>query len=181
MSRKLTYQLVFVLSFLTGCSDQQTTFGSEEELMAYVNDSGNGFIQSTESDAFVLEAQLVPAIADDKEPQLTVRIRLNRQDGGSVLDFGQVGQQEALARESYLAFEMTGDVYLQDGEQIISPVFYHYERNYGLKPSVDLFFKFKAFQPSGDVKLVYRDQLFGQGLLTIHFNQALFSNCHVQN
>ena len=181
MKRIVLYLFLVFSTLLAGCSDQQTTFGSEEELMTYVNDSGNGFIQSTESADFILEAQLIPAIADDKEPQLTVRVRLSRQDGGSVLDFGQVSQEEALARESYLSFEMAGDVYLQDGEQVISPIFFHYERNYGLKPSVDLFFKFKAFQPSGDVKFVYRDQLFRQGLLSLSFNQALFSNCHVQN
>jgi hypothetical protein len=162
------------------CSGTKTSFKSEAEFQEYLNDPDNGYISSDENGDFLLEAKLVPAIASDKAPQYTVQLRLSRKDGGSVLDFGGVQQSEALEREGYLSFEVLGDVYLEDGENLQPAIFHHYERNYGLKPSVDLFFRFSHFTPKDDVTLVYRDQLFNQGMFRISFNKALFTSCHVQ-
>lgn len=167
--------------FLFSCSGNKTSFADEAELQAYVNDPDNGYIQSTESGDFIVETKLVPAINEDKEPQFTVHIRLSRKDGRAVLESGGAGRQEIMEREAYLSFDMLGAVYFENGEDIVPPVFHHYERNYGLKPSVDLYFDFKQFKPvSGNATLVIRDELFGQGMFRIPFNQALFTTCHVE-
>jgi len=169
------------LSLLFSCSENKTSFANEEELKAYVNDPDNGFIASDENGDFIMEAKLIPSIKEDKEPQLTVQVRLSRKDGGSVLDFGGVPKNEALEREGYLSFEVLNDVYFEDGDQLQPAIFHHYERNYGLKPSIDLFFRFNHFSPKDDVMFVYRDQLFNQGMFRIPFNKALFTSCHVQD
>ncbi len=83
--------------------------------------------------------------------------------------------------EGYLSFEVLSNIYLEDGDQLQPAIFHHYERNYGLKPSIDLFFKFNQFTPVNDVTFVYRDQLFDQGMFRILFNKALFTSCHVEN
>lgn len=176
---KTTIVLMLLLT-LFACSGGQTSFESEAAFQEYLNDPDNGYISSVENGDFILEAKLVPPIAGDKAPQCTVQVRLSRKDGGSVLDYGGVQQAEALEREGYLSFEVLGDVYLEDGEDLQPAIFHHYERNYGLKPSVDLFFRFNQFTPKGDVTFVYRDQLFHQGMFRIPFNQALFTSCHVQ-
>lgn len=165
---------------LVSCSGQPTSFKNEAELQAYVNDPENGYIASTETSDIKMEAQLVPAIAGDADPQLTVHVRLSRADGLSVLDFDNADQQQRLERESYLSFEVLQDVYFENGDQLEPAIFHHYERNYGLKPSIDLYFQFKQFTPKGDARFVYRDQLFHQGMLSVPFSQALFTSCHVQ-
>lgn len=180
MRTAATFGCLLIL-LLSSCAGRKTSFQNEEELDAYVSDPENGYISSAETSDFLLEAKLVPAIAGDTEPQLTVHVRLSRKDGLSVLDFGGGDRQAAMEREQYLSFDVSGDAYFEDGENLRPAIFHHYERNYGLKPSVDLFFQFKHFIPKDDATFVYRDQLFGQGMFRIHFNQALFTSCHVEN
>lgn len=178
MRTVIGYSMLLLLLF--SCGEQKTSFRDEAELTAYVNDPDNGYIASVDNGDFLMEAKLVPAIAGDQAPQYTVHVRLSRKDEGSVLDYGNVSREEITQRETYFSFEVLGDVYLEDGDKLQPAIFHHYERNYGLKPSVDLFFKFKQFVPKDDVTLVFRDQLFGQGMFRIRFNKALFTTCHVE-
>lgn len=176
---KLTIFISLVV-ILCACSGNKTSFSSMKEFEAYVNDPDNGFISSDGNSDFMLEAKLIPAIADDKEKQFTIQVRLSRKDGGSVLDYGGVSKEVALQREGYFSFEALGDVYLEDEDKLHPAIFHHYERNYGLKPSIDLFFRFNYFEPKENVTFVFRDQQFDQGMFRIEFNKALFTSCHVQ-
>ena len=97
-----------------------------------------------------------------------------------MLDLGGATKSEVLEKEGYLSFDLMGDVYLENDGHIIPALFHHYERNYGLKPSVDVFFQFNAIHPKEDVLLVYRDQLFKQGLIRLKFDKELFKSCYVQ-
>src|SRR3989338_6773331 len=146
--------VLFILPlFIVACSAGTDSFTSEKEFEDFLNDPDNGHIVSVET---------------------------NDKDGGAVLDFGGATKSEVLEKEGYLSFELMGDVYLENSGQIIPCSFHHYERNYGLKPSVDMFFHFKAFQPTEDVIFVYRDQLFNQGLIRLKFDKDLFKVCNVQ-
>lgn len=171
--------MLFGLFLLSACSGGKTTFRNEADMQAYLNDPDNGFIVSDETADLLVEAKLTPAIAGDEDPQVTIQLRLTRKDGASVLNPGTVPQAEVSGRESYLSFEVLNDVYLEDGGKTTPALFSHYERNYGLKPGIDLFFRFKNIQPQSAVYLVYRDQLFGQGLIRLKFKKALFTPCHV--
>lgn len=172
---------LFLLLIACGCKEQQTSFRDEGELLTYVNDPDNGYISVDENGDFKMEAKLIPAIKGDKSPQFTIQVRLSRMDGLPVLEYGNVLHDIALEREGYLSFEVLKDVYLECGDNSKPAIFSHYERNYGLKPSVDLFFRFNQFNPQEDITFVYRDQLFGQGMFRIKFNKILFTSCHVQN
>ncbi len=174
--RKWTY---IALLLLASCSESQTEFKTAEEFHAYLNNPNNGFIQEQESSEFVYEAKLVPAIKDDPKPHFTVQLRISRKDGGSVLDSQGASIDQRADREGYLSFGVIEDVYIKMGKKTLNPVFHHYERNYGLKPSVDVLFEFAHKVPEQDVFFCYRDELFGQGLIELEFDKELFTTCYV--
>lgn len=173
--------IILTLFLFASCGSEKTEFSSPEEWEEYVNDPENGFITKKESSDLNFEIKFTPALKDEKNPQCTVQLRINRKDGGSVLDFGGVSKQEALEREGYLSFEVLKQVSIEENGHATPAIFHHYERNYGLKPSVDMYFNFMNVEPKQDVYFVYRDELFGQGLIRIKLEKELFTKCYVEN
>ena len=169
-----------LLFFLLSCSGEQSSFSSEDEFQAYLNESDHGFIQSVSVGDFQWDVKLIPTLDTDKNREVSFNLRIQRKDGGSVLDYGDVPKEVALTREGFLSFEVKDLVYLECNGRIIPCSFHHYERNYGLKPSVDAVFHFTGVDPKEDVYFVFRDELFKQGLIRIKFNKDLFKIYHVQ-
>lgn len=175
------FVLILFLFSLYGCFSSKNEFASEKEYHDYLNDIDNGFIQSEEIGDYLFEAKLNPPIADDPNPQIAIQLRISRKDGKSVLDNCSSSKEEILEREGYLSFELSKDVSLRYGDKISPCLFHHYERNYGLKPSIDVFFQFPFTKSiSEDPVFMYRDQQFGQGLIEISFNKDLFNSCYVK-
>lgn len=174
----ITYSILLI--FLSSCMGRKTSFANEKEFQDYLNDADNGFIQSKKSGDFVWDVKLVPSLKNDSLHEVSFQLRINRKDGGSVLDYGGVGKDEALNREGFLSFEIMNSIYLECNEKIIPCSFHHYERNYGLKPSVDLITHFSNVVPKQDVYFVYRDEIFHQGLIRIKFNKELFNEYDIQ-
>lgn len=173
-------RILFVISlFLISCSSQQTEFESVEELQEYLNDPENGHIISEKSSELNFEAKLIPAFEGEKNPRFTVQLRISRKDGGSVIEFGGVDQQKISMREQYLSFDLLKDVTTKINGKTVPAAFHHYERNYGLKPSIDVLFEFPHTTPTEDVNFYYRDELFGQGRIKLKFNKELFNKCYV--
>lgn len=175
--------LVFISCLLLFCScgGKQTSFKDTKEWEAYVNDPANGFIVSEEASDLKFDLKFMPAISGDEMPQFTVHLRISRKDGGSVLDFNTTSKEEALGREGYLSFDLLKDVSIEENGHGNPAIFHHYERNYGLKPTIDIMFNFMQMEPKNDVYFVYRDELFGQGLIRIKLNKELFTKCYVEN
>lgn len=177
MKRVVFIALIFLV---LGCGeDYKTKFQSPEEFHTYLNDPNHGFIQSETSEAFSYEAKLVPPVTDDPKSHFTIQLRIKRLDGGSVLDFGEVDEQIRMEREGYLSFELLEDVYIKSGSTTLSPVFHHYERNYGLKPSVDVLFEFPMSKIQDNATFCLRDEVFGQGLIELEFDKEQFNKCYV--
>lgn len=169
------------LFLLFSCSSSKKEFHSVEEFEAYINDAGNGFIQSDEAGDLFFEAKLNPPLADDENPQIVIQLRISRMDGKPVLETNTSSKSEVLEREGYLSFEMMKDVSIEYDGKAVPCVFHHYERNYGLKPSIDILFQFPALkEPKEDPVFVYRDQQFGEGLIKISFDKELFTSCYVK-
>lgn len=178
--RRLIY--IIISFFLFACSgEKKTSFKNTEEWQDYVNDPQNGFIVSEESSDLKFDLKFEPAVSGDEIPQFTVHLRISRKDGGAVLDFNTNSKQVALEREGYLSFELKKDVYIDERGHASPAVFHHYERNYGLKPTIDIYFNFMQMEPKDDVYFTYRDELFGQGLIRIKLNKELFTKCYVEN
>lgn len=176
-----TTAFIILLILISSCSNKETVFSSEKDFQNYLNNPENGFIKSSDNGEVIIETKLEPSLRDDEHPQLTMHVRLGRVDKLPILDYGGATQDIVAQREAYLSFQILSDVYLEDGDKLITPVFHHYERNYGLKPSIDLFFQFDHFIPQEEkVTFVYRDELFQQGMFRIHYTKDLFTSCHVQ-
>lgn len=168
------------LFLLVSCSSKKE-FQSVEEFETYINDSDNGYIQSDEVGDLLFEAKLNPPISDDPDAQFEVQLRISRLDGKPVLKTNTNSDSEILEREGYLSFDLAKDVAVEYGGKAVPCIFHHYERNYGLKPSIDIFFQFPGIK---DLKenpfFVYRDQQFGEGLIKIEFDKELFTPCYVK-
>lgn len=175
--RNLIYILIFALS---ACGGDQYVFESEEEFDLYVTGKETPFIQKTETDKFVFESMMIPPIEGDTTEQRLFRLRIGLKDGKSVLEYNKGSDFATLEKEGYLSFDVIKDVFLESGDDEFTPVLHHYERNYGLKPTVDLVFHFNHVKPEKNVRFCYRDQLFGQGLIKMEFSKELFTNCYVK-
>lgn len=165
---------------ICSCSGNKTSFETKEDFDHYLNDVNNGFIQMKEVGDLKFEVKLIPSLLEDINDEISFQLRISRKDGGSVLEYGGVEKSEALLREGVLSFEVKDYVQLETSDQIIPCEFSHYERNYGLKPSVDILFHFSKVKPKDDLFFVFRDEVFHQGLIRIKFNKDLFKKYHVQ-
>jgi len=177
--RKILY--ISILFLIASCGGRETSFENTKEWQKYVNNPDNGYIVSEEASDFKFDLKFMPALSNDDMPQFTVHLRISRKDGGSVLDFNTTSKQEALSREGYLSFDLLKNVTIEENGHSTPAIFHHYERNYGLKPTIDIMFNFMQMEPKGDVYFVYRDELFGQGLIRIKLNKELFTKCYVEN
>ena len=176
---KNTILILFVLVFL-GCNSKKYVFDSEQEFEEYVSKNETEFVVKNVTDDFFFESMMIPPLKTDSLKQTLFRVRIGLNDGGSVLDFNTGNNYTPLEKEGYLSFEISQDVFLQYDNKKNQPVLHHYERNYGIKPTIDLVFFFNDIDAKGDVTLCYRDQLFGQGLIKLKFNKQLFTNCYVE-
>jgi len=170
---------ILLMFLVASCSSRETDFESKASFQKHVNDPDNGFIKQQESNDLIFEAKLVPPLSGENSTECTVHLRIKRKDGGAVLDYGGVDRRMALEREGYLSFDLREDVEMNVEGHSFTPVFHHYERNYGLKPSVDILFNFMNLESDKDVIFQYRDRLFDQGLIRIKFDKELFKTCHV--
>lgn len=176
----MRFLLPISLFLLVSCSSKKD-FQSVEEFESYINDPGNGFIQSKEIGDLLFEAKLNPPLSDDPNPQFAVQLRVSRLDGKSVLETNTTSKSEVLEREGYLSFDLAKDVSVEYDEKAVPCIFHHYERNYGLKPSIDILFQFPNInEPKENPVFVYRDQQFGEGLIMIEFDKELFTTCYVK-
>jgi hypothetical protein len=157
---------------MASCGGNKREFVSEAEAVAYGNDNSNGFIQTVEAGDHVFSAKVNPIRKD--EDAVSINFRISRVDGQSVLQHQQLTPAEVNEKELYLSFELNKDVYLRVDGKDIAPILHHYERNYKLKPAVDIAFTFPLIHPAGDVQLIYRDNVFGTGLHELTFDKTAF-------
>lgn len=176
----MRFLLPISIFLIVSCSSKKD-FQSVDEFEAYINDADNGYIQSDEAGDFLFEAKLNPPLADDPHPQFTIQMRISRLDGKPVLETNTSSKSEVLEREGYLSFDLAKDVSVEYDGKAVACVFHHYERNYGLKPSIDVLFQFPALKdPKENPVFIYRDQQFGEGLIKIEFDKELFIPCYVK-
>lgn len=179
---KNNYCFIFlVFLFLFGsCSKSRTTFDSVEDFNNYLNDVDNGFIQKTVFKGVVYEAKLIPALDEDDKKNITVQLRISLENAGNVLEFEGASQELIAEREMKLSFGMQDLVTMNINGKSLNPLFSHYERNYGLKPSVDLLFQFEEVKSENVVVFRLNDQIFSNGIVEIEFDNELFTTCYVK-
>jgi hypothetical protein len=80
----MRFLLPISIFLLIGCSSSKKEFASVEEFEAYLNDSGNGYIQSDEVGDLLFEAKLNPF----RRPQSTICYSFTNQQTGWKIRFG---------------------------------------------------------------------------------------------
>jgi hypothetical protein len=165
--------ILFLTVLFSACSGGKREFASADEAQAYANDHANGFIETVESGGHVFSAKVNPVAAGDDG--VTIHVRISRTDGQPVLRHQELTPAEINDMELYLSFDLVQDVYLRVDGKDVAPLLHHYERNYKLKPSVDIAFTFPAVTPQENVQLVYRDNVFGTGLQELEFDKEVFT------
>lgn len=168
--RTIIFTLFLVL--LASCGGKQREFASVEEARTYANDNDNGFIETVESNDHVFSAKVNPMQKTDDA--LSINLRISRIDGQSVLKHQVLSPAEISEMEMYLSFDFIKDVYLRVDGKDVRPLLHHYERNYKLKPAVDIALTFPKITPTSNVQLVYRDEVFGTGLHELEFDKQAF-------
>lgn len=165
---------------LISCQEK-LVFDSQDEFETYVSNNKSDFVVKTEMSDFYFESMMVPPIKSDTAEQRLFRLRIGLKDGTNVLDYAKGNNEyNPLQKEGYLSFDVINDVFLLSDGKEIHPSFHHYERNYGIKPTLDLVFFFNHVSPKSKIQFCYRDMLFNQGLVKIEFNKELFTNCYVE-
>jgi len=163
---------ILFLVFLTSCGGNRREFASAEEARTYANDNANGFIETVESNDHVFSAKVNPMQKEDDA--LSINLRISRIDGQPVLRHQELSPAEISEMEMYLSFDLIKDVYLRVDGKDVRPLLHHYERNYKLKPAVDIALTFPKITPTSTVQLVYRDEVFGTGLHELEFDKQAF-------
>jgi len=174
--KRLIYILPFFLLF--GCAEQQVEFKDQVEFDNYLNNPENGFINVNKESDLIFETKLTPPTSNSKN-ECTIQLRIKRKDGRPVLESGGVSKEQILEREGYLTFDVVQDVSLKQGKKYHKPVLHHYERNFGIKPSVDMYFVFDGVSASKEAEFRFTDRVFDQGLITIDLDKDLFNECYV--
>lgn len=165
---------------LTACHNDQRIFASQKEFDEYVSENETDYVVKSETSEFTFEGMMLPPIEGDTLEQRLFRLRIGLNDGGNVLDYDKGGNYLPLEKEGYLSFAVINDVFLEVDGKELQPVLHHYERNYGIKPTVDLVFFFNKVRVKSEINFCYRDQLFGQGLVKMKYKKELFTNCYVK-
>lgn len=79
-----------------------------------------------------------------------------------------------------LSFSYQSNISLKVGDQTLPCLHYHFERNYGLRPELDLVFAFKNVDPQFefDRQISIDDQLFGTGILNFQLEGTDLQTAH---
>lgn len=165
-----------VVGFIA-CNHQKSFhFESENQMLTAVNDPKKGFLNTYKNGDLIFDTQFLPALENDSI--VTIKLRISHKDGTSVLQYNTLSEEEIQLRENKLSFDLSQDVYLEVGDLTLYPLIYHYERNYRLKPSIDVFFEFRKVKTAEDVYFNFRDKIFQSGLIRIKIENKNFNSTY---
>ncbi len=171
--------IIFACVILYACSGKLTKFDDWDSFQDYLNYSKNGFILENKDGDFFYEVKITPP-TNESNKSITINLRINHLDGSAVLNTNRFSEIEIMQIENYLSFEIENDLVLAKSNSKISPSLVHYERNYRLKPSIDIIIDFNNIKQGEDYVFVYRDRIFSKETIEFQINQELLNVCHVK-
>lgn len=176
MSIRISRSVIVLIAIISlfSCKDS-TVFSSKEEYDTFVKNPDNGFIQSYKTDFFTYEIKVNPPLIGDNVFTVNFRITGDKQTAIQKL----VNLPDV---QNYLSFGMLNDMEIR-GEKggVQKPNFYHVERNYGAKPSLDFYVDLPLDTINKENKILrYWDRVFGKGLVEFKINHNLLTPCYVK-
>ncbi len=89
-----------------------------------------------------------------------------------LLKYQVTNQEDYNKRLEYFSFHLQKDIKLIEGADTLSCSLYHFERTYSITPYVQCLIGFEApFDEVQDMRLILIDELFGNGIIKIKFDQ----------
>lgn len=164
---------------LFSCSGRKTDFKSFESFNEYINNVDNGYILSKKVDDFVYEIKVSPPTIES-DNSIAIHLRMNREDGTPVMTEDEYSKTDILQIENYLSFGVEKDFKLLAFTSNISPSLVHYERNYLLKPSIDILVHFDGLNINTDYEFEFNDLIFSKEKVVFLINQELLNVCYVE-
>lgn len=163
------------------------------ELMKYVTSNENGLIKSRKFEDFEFTATYKPidfviateARSDDLSTKSYNKIKKELtglqyvdlsirpiSSQGNALSGNIEKQEEYYERLDYFVTYMQYDISLIQNADTLSPVLFHFERNYGLTPYSTVILAFETGMDKGDKTLMINDQVLGIGRVNFYFKET---------
>jgi len=191
---KITISIAFTFMFLISCSKEEM---QPSDLIRWVENSENGFIQRQEFEHYFFEAKYKPTdyvisiegrtdhLSEEKYAELKGELEglqyvdltigpLTTQ--GNALSGGIENQDEYFERLDYFVTYANQDIFMVQGKDTLMPKLYHFERNYGLAPKNTLLLGFDQGEKGKDRNVYIDDQILGVGRV-----KFLFKNKTIQS
>lgn len=161
-----------------------------DELKFFVLDQDNGFLKTelvanTEYSVLYSHPQyealkrirddqnvseeLVTNLIQESSEQLIFYIRLRDVDNKNLLKKDIEDNKFYDERLMYLLGDIKDDFSLLNGTDTISCSIHHFERGYGINPSLNITLAFNKPSKMNDFTFIYNDRLFGAGKLKFHY------------
>lgn len=94
-----------------------------------------------------------------------------------LLKLGNTDRQEYEEKLNYYAFQANQDLTLYTDNDTLPCHLYHFERDYGIKPGINMVFAFENITNEfEDIRLVFHDRVFGNGILQYIFKEQIMRN-----
>ena len=186
---KKIFSFIPVLAPILLFSACNKTFNSEE-LKVFVLDQENGFLKTelvanTEYSVLYSHPQfealkrikddqkaseeLITELIQESSEQLIFYIRLRDINNKNLLKKDIVDNKVYDERLMYLLGDIKDDFSLLNGTDTISCSIHHFERGYGVNPSLNITLAFNKPSKLTDFTFIYNDQLFGAGKLKFQY------------
>jgi len=163
------------------------------ELMKYVINEENGLTKTRDFENFGFKATYKPTnfvIAKEGKTDELSKVKydkLKKELGelqyidlsikslstrGNALSGSIDNQEDYYERLDYFVTYMQYDISLVDNTDTLSPVLFHFERNYGLTPYSTIILAFEKGKSKGDRTLMINDQVLGIGRVNFYFKET---------
>lgn len=168
-----------------------------ENYLVHISNPENGLSHSIQKGAFNYTAQFIPKplvklrnqesgheaqsassnLRDSYEGMEFYQIRISSQYNSEFLKVGIQNEAEYFERVAYYTTYANSDIWLVSNSDSIPCATYHFERNYGLSPYNTMLLGFKVGDLSiSNRKLIFIDQVLGQGKIVFPFNMSDLKN-----
>lgn len=89
-----------------------------------------------------------------------------------VLSLGTTVKDEYYQRMDYVSFDMQNDIFIVENNDTLNCSMYHFVREYGITPNVDLLLGFNEnVEINSDKEIIFEDKIWGGGIIKFTINK----------
>ncbi len=186
------YRVSFILFFvllISSCAKKQL---EPKELLEFIEDDSNGFVQTKTIDEYTFKVMYQPieyiVLKEIKDNILTKKIIEEKKkeldnlqyflleieipsEKGDLLKYNLTDNNEYYYRLKYFSFDMQNDIQLIENKDTLPCVLYHFERTYGLTSKCKITLAFENSPKTNTNKIfVLNENVLGVGIVKLQFD-----------